>query len=105
MKFTRHSSNFGLVGGVCSKEFYRLLHGFGFDKNRFYSWRVALGKIIILKKKSFVRLEVMYVFMPGLGSFMKLFSFKCCYIKDNNFLPPLFLPYTYLECLSCNVLV
>ena len=73
MKFTRHSSNFGLVGGVCSKEFYRLLHDFGFDKNRFYSWRVALGKIIILKKKSFVRLEVMYVFMPGLGSFMNLF--------------------------------
>lgn len=72
MKFARHSSNFGLVGGVCSKEFYRLLHGFGFDKNRFYSWRVALGKIIILKKKSFVRLEVIYVFMPGLDSFKNL---------------------------------
>lgn len=92
---------FGLVGRLCSKEFYRPLHGFGVDKNRFYSWRVALGKIIILKKKSFVRLEVIYVFMPGLDSF----SFKCCSIKDNNSRPPLFLTYTYLECLSCNVLV
>ena len=105
MKFTRHSSNFGLVGGVCSKEFYRLLHGFGFDKNRFYSWRVALGKIIILKKKSFVRLEVIYVHYARVRFFYESFSFKCCYIKDNNFRPPLFLPYTYLECLSCNVLV
>lgn len=73
MNFARHSSNFGLVGRLCSKEFYRPLHGFGVDKNRFYSWRVALGKIIILKKKSFVRLEVIYVFMPGLDSFMNLF--------------------------------